>query len=578
VDPELTVLRPDLKQVDQNPITAVLKVESHPGPALQELAPDATSPSLRGIQIGLMCLLIILLYAPIMRELAKMWWGHDRLDGFLIPFITLYIVWVRRNELLRLPVRPVASLGTPIILLAGLSLVAGQYGGVALLGAASLIPMLVGLILLLFGAAHLKRLVLPIGYLFFMLPFLDDIVAPLHWPFQLLTAKQGAAIFQFLGFPPLVEGQLIVLPTITLEVAKVCSGVNYLLPILTIGLPLAYLSLRTWWSGLTLVLGALAIGIISNWVRVLLIGMWAYYGGQVLHGPFHFLQGKFVAWVGYTFLFLGAWALSRAENRISMRRAPATSEKPGNTLSPATAQAPRCMAGADSTLDGTGAMDVPRPFLSMHSRCPASQRFWNCPRWIALGCLAGFAVVLFLHANNAVGLSEDLTTFPSTIEEWTETSQDILAAPFKLQGVDAELARVYRNQQGETAWLYVGYFTTQVQGRSAASYLTAPLHEGARKVAIVMDPDRQIAVNERLSSRDRGAQRQLFWYVADGRIIANRYQAKLVTILSGIVRGRTNGAFVLITMDPALTPEGSADPEAETLVRNVVRLLRKHLP
>ncbi len=572
------MLRPDLKQADQDQITAVPKPESHPDLTLQGMAADAPSSSLSRIQIGLLCVLFILLFAPVMRELAKMWWGHDRLEGFLIPFITLYMVWVRRNELLSLPLQPVASLGTPTLLLAGLFLVAGQYGGVALMGAASLIPMLVGLVLLLFGAAHLKRLALPIGYLFFMLPFLDDIVAPLHWPFQLLTAKQGVATLQFLGFPALVERQFMVLPTITLEVAKVCSGVNYLLSILAIGLPLAYLALRTWWSRLTLVLSALAIGIVSNWLRVLLVGMWASHGGQVLHGPFHVLQGMFVAWVGYTFLFLGAWALSRAEIRNSKRGAPATSEKPGNTLSPATAQAPRYMAGADSSRDGTGATDVPHPFLSMHSSSPTSYRFWNRPWWIAVGSLAGFAVVLFLHANKAVGLSEDLTSFPSFIEEWTETSRDILAAPFKLQGVNAELFRVYRNQQGETVRLYVGYFTTQVQGRAAASYLTAPLHEGARKVAIAMDPDRQIAVNERLSSRDRGGQRQLFWYVADGHIIANRYQAKLVTILTGILRGRTNGAFVLITMDPALTQEGSADPEAEALVRNVVRLLRKHLP
>ncbi len=572
------MLSRDLKPADQRRLTAAEKAESHPDLALDGLAANSCSASLSRIQLGLLCFLFILLYAPVMRELSKMWWEHDRLEGFLIPFITLYVVWARRSELPTLPGRPVASLGTPIILLAGLSVVAGQYGGVGLLGAASLIPMLVGLVLLLFGAAHLKLLAFPIGYLFFMLPFLDDIVAPLHWPFQLLTAKQGVAIFQFLGFPALVERQFIILPTITLEVARVCSGVNYLLSILAIGLPLAYLTLRTWWSRLTLVMGALAIGIVANWVRVLLIGMWAYYGGQVLHGPFHVFQGMLVAWVGYTFLFLGGWVLSRAEIRIARRRPPATLEKPVGALSPATVQAPGCMADADPSRDGTRATDTSCRSRPMYGSTAMAPFFRNRPWWIAAGSLAGFAFLLFLQPNKAVGLREDLTTYPAVIEGWTEISRDIQTAPFRLQGADAELSRVYRNRQGDTVRLYVGYFAAQVQGRAVASYLTAPLHEGARTLAIAMDPDRQIVVNERLSPRDSGVQRQLFWYVADDHIIANRYQAKLTTILGAILRGQTNGAFVLITMDAGLTQGGSADPGAEALVRDMVRLLRRHLP
>ena len=175
----------------------------------------------------------------------------------------------------------------------------GEIGGVATLSEISLLGMIVGLVLLLGGTAYLRVLGFPITYLAFMLPILEDLVAPLHWPLQLITAQQGVTILQMLGFPALVEQQYVVLPHITLEVAGVCSGVNYLISIAAIGLPLAYLALRKLWSRVALILLAVAIGWMANWLRVVLIGVWTSWGGEGLHGPFHILQGMFVAWVGW---------------------------------------------------------------------------------------------------------------------------------------------------------------------------------------------------------------------------------------------------------------------------------------
>ena len=202
----------------------------------------------------------------------------------------------------------------------------------------------------------------------------------------------------------------------------------------------------------------------------------------------------------------------------------------------------------------------------------------NRPWLIALGTLAGIAFLLFFHANKPVGVREELATLPSRIGEWMEISSDIRGTFFTLQGADTELFRTYQNPRGDTIQLYVGYLAAQTQGRAAASYLTAPFHDGAREVAIAMDPDRAIVVNERSASNAKGVQRQIFWYVADGRVIADRYQAKLATVLSALLRGRTNGGIVLIAMDTGTTNERSADQESAAFVRDVARLLQRYFP
>ena len=60
---------------------------------------------------------------------------------------------------------------------------------------------------------------------------------------------------------------------------------------------------------MTLVLSSLVIGIIANWIRVVFIGLWAYAGGKVVHGPFHVFQAISVAWVAYAGLLFCAWGL-----------------------------------------------------------------------------------------------------------------------------------------------------------------------------------------------------------------------------------------------------------------------------
>ena len=100
--------------------------------------------------------------------------------------------------------------------------------------------------------------------------------------------------------------------------ARACSGVNYLIAVLALGLPLAYLYLRSWWRRAVLIAAALLIAAAANSLRVAMIGALVYYDlGAPLHGPAHVLHGLFVSAIGHVALFVGLWLLGSREQRAA---------------------------------------------------------------------------------------------------------------------------------------------------------------------------------------------------------------------------------------------------------------------
>jgi EpsI family protein len=503
-------------------------------------------------QLVLLMGLFFAVFSPTLASLARSWWGHEQLHGFLVPLISLYLVWVRRDELRSLPATPATGPSLPVILLGGFLFVLGQVGSVTTLNQISLPVMIVGLVLLLGGTARLRVVGFPIAYLAFMLPILEDVVAPLHWPLQLMTAQQGVTLLQMLGVPALVERQYIVLPRVTLEVASLCSGVNYLISITAIGLPLAYLTLKRWWSRVALILLGLAIGCTANWMRVTLIGVWSVWGGEGVHGPFHILHGMFVAWMGYLGLLAGAWGLAKTETRLPNRRRAAETVH--------TARAPLIGPPASASAE-----------LSTH-------RAWTRAWCLAVISLVGLWVVPALTDRGPVSLKQDLAAIPFSIDGWVGQDGDPQTAVFRIRGADQELVRTYRSPQGGRLQLYVGYLTSQRQEKKIVSHLSARLHEQADEVTIPVDSGRVIVANRgRLGDRpnQRGI---LFWYDVNGRVLAGRYRAKLATLWDGLRRGRTNGAVVLLSGGLLHGDEKEYQREAEAFARTLIPILQRHLP
>ncbi|MGH9345840.1 MAG: exosortase, partial [Vicinamibacterales bacterium] len=272
----------------------------------------------RAAHIGVACLLVsgvLMLYARPLSAMVSLWNVSPMYSyAFTVPLISLFILWSRREDFRRRQPAPARRAGGAVLAAALVLVVLGEAATVQVVQQFSFLVAVVGLVVFLFGLGYLKIAAPALAYLLFMIPFWDTFTEPLHWPFQNNSAQLGVAMLHAAGIPAYREGTVIALSNITIEVARACSGVNYLIAVLALALPLSYLRLRGTWRRLALISSALAIAGLANGLRVALIGALAYLEiGSPLHGPFHVLHGLFVAGVGYFALFAGLHLLESSQ-------------------------------------------------------------------------------------------------------------------------------------------------------------------------------------------------------------------------------------------------------------------------
>lgn len=264
---------------------------------------------LRVLYVALIVILVFL-YRDTFSSLINIWRSNpDYSHGFLVPVISGYLCWTKREAFQKLPLRPNAwgivllVLGLAIFVLGTVS-----QGGVSQ-QRYSFILVLIGLVLLLFGIDHLRLVSFPLGFLVLMIPLPGVLEPEILFPLQLFAAKAATTILFFLGIPVLREGTIIQLAGSTLEVAEACSGIRSLLSLVALGTIYAYFTQRNFWIRLVISSCAIPIAIFANALRVAGTGLLAHlYGTQVAEGFYHHFSG----WLMFVFallLFVGVAAL-----------------------------------------------------------------------------------------------------------------------------------------------------------------------------------------------------------------------------------------------------------------------------
>jgi exosortase len=114
------------------------------------------------------------------------------------------------------------------------------------------------------GLGVARRLIWPVVLLYTAIPVWWLLNAPL----QQLTAAVANGLVQLTGVPAFVEGNTFNLPAGVVQVASGCSGLNYLVVSLALGLFQGLLYLRTWKSRIKVLVAAVVVALLSNWLRV----------------------------------------------------------------------------------------------------------------------------------------------------------------------------------------------------------------------------------------------------------------------------------------------------------------------
>jgi exosortase len=244
-------------------------------------------------------------YGGIMVSLGRQWANDDNYShGFFVIPLAAFFAWERRDVLRRAQQRPSAA-GLFVIGLSLLLLIAGRLGAELFLTRVSLVGVLVGITLYLWGREHLRLLAFPLAFLLLMIPLPAIIFNQIAFPLQLLASQVGETAIAAAGIPVLREGNVLQLPTRDLEVAQACSGIRSLVSLLMLAIVLGYFTERRTGARVLIAVAAVPIAIAANAMRVAGTGLASeLISPAAAEGFFHTFSGWLVFLVAFAGLML----------------------------------------------------------------------------------------------------------------------------------------------------------------------------------------------------------------------------------------------------------------------------------
>ena len=240
-------------------------------------------------------LLMAGVYHSIVPDMILDWKRDENYShGFLVPFIATYLAYMRLRDLQAAEVRP-ANAGIGLIGFGLVMLGLGWLGSESFNMRASMVVILAGSALYLFGWQVFTILLVPLCYLLLMVPIPYIIYDAAAFPLKLFVTKASVMSMKALGIVVLQEGNILMFPNITLEVADACSGLRSIMSLLALGTAYAFVMHSTTRDRIILILSTLPIAVLTNCLRVIATGILAqYFGSAAAEGFFHEFAGLFV--------------------------------------------------------------------------------------------------------------------------------------------------------------------------------------------------------------------------------------------------------------------------------------------
>ena len=222
-------------------------------------------------------------------------YGGDYSHGWLIPFVSVYIVWLKRNELASVP-KSVSRVGLAVLVTALLFHWLGAKAQQTRFSLFSLALLIWAIPFYLYGWRVAKLIVFPCAYLIFCIPlnFLDSLTFPL----RIFATIISTALLNGLGIAAERSGSAIYSMAaggFSFDVADPCSGIKSLLAMTALTAVYAYFTQEVWWKKWVLFLSSIPLAIIGNVARITTVGVVAEaFGSKLALGLYHDYSGYVV--------------------------------------------------------------------------------------------------------------------------------------------------------------------------------------------------------------------------------------------------------------------------------------------
>jgi len=456
----------------------------------------------------------------------SMWetWAHNETytHGFLILPISIWLVWDKRWELLKLIPHPTILALFPFML-SGFAWSIAELAGVQVIAQLSLVGMIVAATTAIVGWRVALYLIFPLLFLFFMVPMGEDLVPSM----MEFTATFTVEALQLTGIPVYRDGLWFTLPSGNWSVVEACSGVRYLIASVTLGFLYAYISYHTLWKRLAFIALSAIIPVLANGIRAYVIVMIGHLSNmEYATGVDHLIYG----WVFFGFVMMILfWIGSFWQEK----------------------HPPLDHVDASSYVMAKSSTGV---FLN---------------GLLALILSSGFVLWIQTIQNQDVTLVATLTA-PKGVNGWDLTDRQP-AWKAGYQPTDQAFSAVYR-KDGKSVAIIAALYPMQKQGSEAihsGNLIVAKgisygrtYSQGAVDTAL---DDSPASVNQALvtlaNRETRSVEEYLSWqwYRVGGRSVANTYEGKFWEPLLRIHPGRHDGAWLVVATELGIDDSTAAE-------------------
>lgn len=499
-------------------------------------------------------LLVVLGFVHAVRFMVGQWQMDEFSHGYIIPFVSAYLIWQRRYALQQIQFR--GSWLAVLLLVGGITLdVMGRLAALWPVQHLALLVVIAALVWSLVGNAGMRLLAVPLGVLIFMIPLPNILLQSLSATLQLVSSSIGVALMRAMGVVVFLEGNVIDLGNFKLEVAQACSGLRYLLPLMTLGFLVAGFYRASWWKRAVVFLSSIPITVLINSLRIAAIGiMVQHWGIGMAEGFLHEVQGWMMFMLCTAILLLEVWVLSR----VTGDRRPL-----------------RELFSIDS--------DEPPPAGS-----PSVSQVIPPSLYAAGTLLAVFALTAFIMPSPKpqVPARETFVSFPMQLGAWSGRAQGMESEYLDTLKLDDYLLANYTSPKELPVNLYIAWYDQQSAGESTHSP-KACLPGGGWQIKDLRQVQvgnlqvwgQPLRVNRVLIQYEDQRQLVYYWFMQRGRLVTNEYLVKWYLMVDSITRHRGDGALVrlIVPLSPGMSPE-QADQQLQAFASAMVPKLGPFIP
>jgi exosortase len=269
------------------------------------------------VKAALLLAVVVFVYYASFAAMVQTWRSSEAYShGFLIPVISGFLVWRKRKDIGSAP-RETDPRGFLLLLGGIVLLLAGSLAFEAFTIRVSFLVVISGLIYLLLGKYILRELLFPLGYLFLMIPLPHIVMKSIAVGMKFTYAKITYRVISSTGVPIVRDGVRLDLPNVSLVVADYCTGVLSIIAIVALSVVYAYLTQRTLFGKVTLVILAVPIALLGNMLRLVsTVWLTYYFGRGVLDSAIHQFHGVFNFLITIAFLVLLGKFVNMLEGKL----------------------------------------------------------------------------------------------------------------------------------------------------------------------------------------------------------------------------------------------------------------------